>query len=110
MAFSKIAGFDVTPPRPSSSTSRFNSPLVIRLRRMKSSQTDCPYCLSAATGFAATAESDGGCMTILRSGRCLGVALLDCGDLGKTPHVSCLRGVAGGDEHANEIAGQGGAD
>src|SRR5579871_3196118 len=52
MAFSKIAGFDVTPPRPSSSTYRFSSPSTMILRRMKSSQTDCPYSRSAATGLA----------------------------------------------------------
>src|SRR6476659_7135735 len=51
MAFSKIAGFDVTPPKSSSSTSRFSSPPAIRLRRMKSSQTDWPYCRSTVTGF-----------------------------------------------------------
>src|SRR5262249_53985700 len=55
MAFSKIAGFDVTPPSPSSSTSRCSSPPEIRLRRMKSSHTDCPYWRSAAIGLV-TAE------------------------------------------------------
>jgi hypothetical protein len=34
MAFSKIAGFEVTPRSPSSSISRRSSPLTMRLRRM----------------------------------------------------------------------------
>jgi hypothetical protein len=34
IAFSKIAGFDVTPRRPSASIRRVSSPLVRRLRRM----------------------------------------------------------------------------
>src|SRR5258708_1118786 len=44
MAFSKMAGLEVTPPRPSASTSRLSSPLTMRLLRMKSSQGDCLYC------------------------------------------------------------------
>src|SRR5712691_6670049 len=46
-----MAGFEVTPPSPSSTTRRLSSPPAIRLRRMKSSQTDCPYCRNDATGF-----------------------------------------------------------
>jgi hypothetical protein len=34
MAFSKMAGFEVTPASPSYSIMRSNSPLEIRLRRM----------------------------------------------------------------------------
>src|SRR3972149_1618025 len=51
MAFSKMAGFDVTPRSPSSCTIRCSSPVVMMLRRMKSSQTDCPYSASATRGF-----------------------------------------------------------
>src|SRR5262249_34589005 len=46
-----MAGFEVTPPRPSSSTRRLSSPPEMRVRRMKSSQTDWPYCRRAATGL-----------------------------------------------------------
>src|SRR5262245_31174011 len=107
MAFSKMAGFDVTPPRPSSSTRRLSSPPAIRLRRMKSSQTDWPYCLRAATGFATAVESEGDwLMAILRLRRRLAVALLERGDLGEAPHVPLLGRVARADEGPHEIAGQ----
>src|SRR5262245_39951755 len=107
MAFSKIAGFDVTPPRPSSSTRRLSSPPAIRLRRMKSSHTDWPYCLRAATGLATAAVSEGDwLMAILRSRRRLAVALLERGDLGEAPHVPLLGRVVRADEGAHEIAGQ----
>ena len=52
MAFSKIEGFEVTPVTPSSSTSRARSPPEIMLRRMKSSQIDCPHRCNAAIGFS----------------------------------------------------------
>src|SRR5262249_35897559 len=107
MAFSKIAGFDVTPPRPSSSTRRLSSPPAIRLRRMKSSHTDWPYCLRAATGLATAAVSEGDwLMAILRSRRRLAVALLERGDLGEAPPVPLPGGVARPEEGAHEIAGQ----
>src|SRR5438876_231237 len=44
-----MAGFEVTPPSPSSATRCLSSPPAIRLRRMKSSHTDCPYWRSDAT-------------------------------------------------------------
>src|SRR5262245_50709613 len=107
MAFSKIAGFDVTPPRPSSSTRRVSSPPAIRLRRMKSSHTDWPYCLRAATGFATAAGSEEEwLMEMLRSRRCLAVALLERRHLGEAPRVPLLGSVARADEGAHEIAGQ----
>src|SRR4051812_42301696 len=108
MAFLKIAGFDVTPPRPSSSTRRLSSPPAIGLRRMKSSQTDWPYCLRAATGFATAAESDDGwLMAILRSHRRLAVALLERRHLGEAPHVPFFCRVARAHEGAHEIVGEG---
>src|SRR5262245_14687481 len=107
MAFSKIAGFDVTPPRPSSSTRRVSSPPAMRLRRMKSSHTDWPYCLSAATGFATAAESEEGwLMEMLRLRRCHTVALLERRHLGEAPRVPLLGSVARADEGAHEIARQ----
>src|SRR5680860_551620 len=49
MAFSKIAGLEVTPRRESSSTSRWSSPDSIRLRRIWSSHTAVPASVSAAS-------------------------------------------------------------
>src|SRR5680860_1058327 len=49
MAFSKIAGLEVTPRSESSSTSRCSSPDSIRLRRIWSSQTAVPASVSAAS-------------------------------------------------------------
>src|ERR687893_1287392 len=49
MAFSKIAGLDVTPRSESPRTSRSSSPLSIRLRRIWSSQTLVPAAVSAAS-------------------------------------------------------------
>src|SRR4029078_3071970 len=107
MAFSKMAGFAVKPPRPSSATRRLSSPPTIRLRRMKSSHTDWPYCLRAATGFVTAAESEEGwLMGMLRSRGCLAVALLERRDLGETPCVPLLGSVARAQERAHEIAGQ----
>src|SRR5712671_5526185 len=51
IAFSKIDGFDVTPLTPSLSISLFRSPLTMKPRARKSSQTDWPCCSSALTGF-----------------------------------------------------------
>ena len=51
MAFSKIAGFEVTPLSPSSSTIRFSSPPVRSFRCMKSNQTDCPNSFNSFNGF-----------------------------------------------------------
>src|SRR5271168_3185914 len=47
-----MEGFEVTPRRPSSSISLLSSPVVIRLRRMKSSQTDWPKPIKAFSGFS----------------------------------------------------------
>src|SRR3954470_6554472 len=47
MAFSKIAGLEVTPRSESSSTSRWSSPDSIRPRRIWSSQTLVPASVSA---------------------------------------------------------------
>src|SRR5262245_4243955 len=107
MAFSKIAGVEVTPPRPSSSTRRLSSPPAIRLRRMKSSHTDWPYCLRAATGLATAVESERSLMTILRSHLCLTVALLERCNFGETPRVPLLGRVARAHESAHETAGEG---
>ena len=49
MAFSKIAGFEVTPRSESSSTIRASSPLSIIPRRIWSSQTLVPAAVSAAS-------------------------------------------------------------
>src|SRR3954447_3834699 len=49
MAFSKIAGFEVTPRSEYSSISRCSSPSSIRLRRIWSSQTEVPAFVSAAS-------------------------------------------------------------
>src|SRR5271165_6377382 len=56
MAFSKIAGLEVTPPRPSCCTMRASSPVVRRLRRILSSQTDCPSCASSTSRFSTRVE------------------------------------------------------
>src|SRR5215208_8425033 len=49
MAFSNIAGFEVTPRSDSSRSSRWSSPEVIRLRRIWSSHTLVPAAVSAAS-------------------------------------------------------------
>src|SRR6266545_825857 len=49
MAFSKIAGFEVTPRSDSSRSRRSSSPDVIRLRRIWSSHTLVPAAVSAAS-------------------------------------------------------------
>src|SRR5579884_1441952 len=51
MAFSKIAGLDVTPRIPSSSMRRFSSPELISPRRMLSYQTDWPSRWSSTSGL-----------------------------------------------------------
>src|SRR5712692_1576342 len=51
MAFSKMAGLEVTPRTPSSSIRRFSSPELISPRRMLSYQTDCPSFWSSTSGF-----------------------------------------------------------
>src|SRR5258708_33205999 len=51
IAFSKIEGFDVTPLTPSLSISFFRSPLAMKPRARKSSQTDWPCFSSSLTGF-----------------------------------------------------------
>src|SRR5258706_15813315 len=100
MAFSKMAGLDVTPPRPSSSTRRDSSPPAMRLRRMKSSQTDWPCCRRAATGLC-TAEERGFEVPICfpsRAGARLTVARLQRLDLGQAAHVPLLAAEACGHE------------
>src|SRR6266702_2850175 len=52
MAFSKMAGLDVMPRRPSSLIIFFRSPLSKMLRRMKSSHGDWPYASKPFNGFA----------------------------------------------------------
>src|SRR5919198_41428 len=49
MAFSKMAGFEVTPRSESSSTSRFSSPDSIMPRRIWSSQTLVPASVRVAS-------------------------------------------------------------
>src|SRR5215218_5022481 len=49
MAFSNIAGFEVTPRSDSSRSRRSSSPLVMRLRRIWSSHTLVPAAVSAAS-------------------------------------------------------------
>jgi hypothetical protein len=49
IAFSKIEGLEVTPARPSSSTSFLRSPLAMKSRARKSSHTACPYSCKDAT-------------------------------------------------------------
>src|SRR3569833_4775109 len=51
IAFSKIEGLEVTPLTPSVSISRFRSPLAMKPRARKSSQTACPCFSSSLTGF-----------------------------------------------------------
>ncbi|MGY4415519.1 hypothetical protein ACVWW4_007255 [Bradyrhizobium sp. LB7.1] len=51
IAFSKIDGLEVTPLTPSVSISRFRSPLAMKPRARKSSQTACPCFSSSLTGF-----------------------------------------------------------
>src|SRR5712671_7748655 len=53
IAFSKMAGFAVTPRIPSSSTIRNSSPEWMSLRPMRSSHALCPHSLSFAAGFIA---------------------------------------------------------
>src|SRR5256885_5451727 len=53
IAFSKMAGFAVTPRIPSSSTIRSSSPEWMSLRPMMSSHALCPNSLSLAAGFIA---------------------------------------------------------
>src|SRR6476660_5890456 len=52
MAFSKMAGLDVIPRKPSSLIIFFRSPLSKMLRRMKSSHGDWPYASKPFKGFA----------------------------------------------------------
>src|SRR2546428_733782 len=112
MAFSKMAGFEVTPPRASSPTRRFSSPPAMRLRRMKSSHTDWPYWRREATGLATAAgRKDGLLMTPSPrndDGR-LAVAALQGDDLGEAPRVALLARVAGGHEGPHQLVGEGGA-
>src|SRR5438132_6327861 len=51
MAFSKMAGFAVTPRMPSSSLMRLSSPDLISLRPIRSSHALWPNSLSLAAGF-----------------------------------------------------------
>src|SRR5712691_10387683 len=51
MAFSKMAGLDVSPEMPSSWIMRRRSPERMCPRRMLSSQMDCPRDLRASSGF-----------------------------------------------------------
>src|SRR6185295_254874 len=51
MAFSNIAGFEVTPLSPSSSIRRFSSPDVTSLRSILSFQIDCPSFVSSISGL-----------------------------------------------------------
>src|SRR6266536_6406145 len=115
MALAKIAGLEVTPPRPSSSTIRLSSPPTRMLRRMKSSHTDCPYCCSDASGFEAAAvrtvkvpipsPSQAG-----PRARKLPVSRLDRLDLGQPPRVALLGRVARLDERLDQLVGEDGAD
>src|SRR4051812_24834206 len=113
MALAKMAGFDVTPPRPSWSTIRCSSPPLMRVARMKSSQTDWPYCASEASGFTAVGLTLVPITTpstrAIRP-RLLTVAFLDGEDLGQAPGVALLGGVARLDVGLHQLVGDGGAD
>src|SRR5262245_56858655 len=52
-----MAGLEVTPRRPSSSSRRRSSPLVIRPRRMESSHTDWPYRSSSLSALGIATSS-----------------------------------------------------
>src|SRR5713101_418412 len=60
MAFSKMAGFAVTPRIPSSSAMRLSSPDLMSLRPIKSSQALCPNSFNLAAGFIFSAPLPGG--------------------------------------------------
>src|SRR5438445_7650909 len=51
MAFWNMAGFEVMPERPSSSTNFFNFPDRIKLPLKRSSQTLCPNASNRISGF-----------------------------------------------------------
>src|SRR6266404_5680266 len=51
MAFSKIAGLDVMPRKPSLAIIFFRSPFRRIFRRIKSSHGDCPYANRLFSGF-----------------------------------------------------------
>src|SRR5437773_4829238 len=108
-----MAGLEVTPPSPSSSTRRASSPPAMRLRRMKSSQTDWPYCRSAATGLC-TAEGREFEVPIdvspSRAGARLTVARLQRLDLAQAAHVPLLAAEARGHEGAHQLHGEGRTD
>src|SRR5258708_39492023 len=55
MAFSKIAGFEVTPFNPSWTTRSFSSPETIKPRRILSYQGLCPNLANSTSGFTAVA-------------------------------------------------------
>src|SRR5919201_872161 len=58
MALPKMVGLDVTPLTASSRTRRPNPPLVIKLRRRKSSQMLWPASWSRCSGFIAPPRSE----------------------------------------------------
>src|SRR5262249_8010872 len=60
MAFSKMAGLDVTPSSPSRSTISASSPEVMSPRRMLSYQMDWPYFWTARSGLAIAASCGNG--------------------------------------------------
>src|SRR5438445_8665861 len=111
MAFSKMAGLEVTPPRPSSSTRRLSSPPEMRVRRMKSSQTDWPYCLSAATGLW-TAEERVLEVPITSPSRgpggplSLSVPFLQGQDLGQAARVALFRRIPRAHERVHQLLGE----
>src|SRR6266545_852751 len=116
MALAKMAGLDVTPPRPSASTMRWSSPPVMRLARMKSSHTDWPYVCREASGFAAADErtlevpitspsgGPGGPRLLFAVARLYGL------DLRQAPRVPFVGRVAGLHEGLHQLVGEGGTD
>src|ERR1700757_4249233 len=60
IAFSKIDGLDVTPLTPSLSISFLKSPLAMKPRARKSSQTDWPWVSRDLTGFMVVLSDQAG--------------------------------------------------
>src|SRR5713101_549787 len=98
MAFSKIAGLEVTPRNPSFSTSAFNSPEVIRLRRMLSYQTLWPCLNSSTRGFFSSTEGLAISLLLLQI---LGFNRLD---FRQAPRMTLFAGVASSQESLDAFA------
>src|SRR5689334_16539412 len=99
-----MAGFDVTPPSASSSTSFLSPPLAIRLRRMKSSHTDWPWSRIAASLFAVSVLGVVVIATSLIYEARLALGL-DGLDLVQAPQVALLVGEARLQERLHQLRG-----